>query len=127
MLDPDGNVIASSGGPAGASEYVSVNITRPGTYTHHIIGFQNAATDFTVTTTFTKGTPPPVLQSIAGDFTNAQGKAVDFDGNLTLSWQGAGGETGYEVERSSDGTNYRINRERRRRPAEHCVDGSAER
>lgn len=106
LLDPDGNVIASSGGPAGASEYVSVNITRPGTYTHHIIGFQNAATDFTVTTTFTKGTPPPALQAIAGDFTNAQGKAVDFDGNLTLIWQGAGGETGYEVERSGDGTNY---------------------
>jgi subtilisin family serine protease len=106
LLDPDGNVIASSGGPAGASEFVSVNITRPGTYTHHIIGFQNAATDFTVTTTFTRGTPPPVLQAIAADFTNAQGKAVDFDGNLTLSWQGSGGETGYEVERSSDGTNY---------------------
>ncbi|HVG33351.1 MAG TPA: S8 family serine peptidase [Pyrinomonadaceae bacterium] len=106
LLDPDGNVIANSGGPAGASEFVSVNITRPGTYTHHIIGFQNAATDFTVKTTFTKGTPPPALQAIAGDFMNAQGKAVDFDGNLTLSWQGAGGETGYEVERSSDGTNY---------------------
>ncbi|HEY6189054.1 MAG TPA: S8 family serine peptidase [Pyrinomonadaceae bacterium] len=108
LLDPDGNVIASSGGPAGASEYVSVTPTRAGTYTHRIVGFQNAATDFTVTTTFTKGGPPPALQAIAGEFTDAEGKAVDFDGSYTLSWQGAGGETGYEVERSTDGTNYAV-------------------
>jgi Subtilase family/PA domain len=108
LLDPSGNVIASSGGPAGASEYVSVTPTQPGTYTHRVVGFQNAATDFTITTTFTNASPPPVLQSIAGEFTDAQGKAVDFDGSYTLQWQGAGGETGYEVERSTDGTNYAV-------------------
>jgi Subtilase family/PA domain len=106
LLDPAGNVIASAGGPAGASEYVSVTPTQAGTYVHRIVGFTNAATDFTVTTTFTKGSAPPVAQSIAGEFTDAQGKAVDFDGSYTVSWQGAGGETGFEVERSTDGTNY---------------------
>lgn len=107
LLDPAGTVIASSGGPAGASEFVSVSVKQPGTYKHRVVGFTNAATDFTITTNLIKGSAPPVAQSIAGDFTNAEGKPVDFDGNLTLSWQGAGGETGYEVERSSDGgANY---------------------
>jgi hypothetical protein len=41
-----------------------------------------------------------------GEFTDAQGNAVDFNGNFTLNWQGNPGDTGYEVERSSDGTNF---------------------
>ncbi len=109
LLDPTGTVIASSGGPAGVSEFVSVSVKQPGTYKHRVVGFTNAATDFTITTNLTKGSQPPVAQAIAGDFTNAQGKPVDFDGNLTLSWHGAGGESGYEVERSSDGgANYSV-------------------
>ena len=108
LLDPDGNVIASSGGPAGASEYVSVAVNRAGTYTHRIIGYINAATECTVTTTLTKGNAPPVVQSIAGDFADAQGRAVDFDGAVNLSWQATDGATGYEVERSSDGTTYQV-------------------
>ncbi|MDT4896309.1 MAG: minor extracellular serine protease Vpr [Acidobacteriota bacterium] len=108
LLDPDGNVIASSGGPAGASEHVSVTVNRAGTYKHRIIGFVNAATECTVTTTLTKGNTPPVVQAIAGDFTNAQGKPVDFDGTVNLSWQATDGATGYEVERSADGTNYAV-------------------
>ena len=108
LLDPDGNVIASSGGPAGASEYVSVSVNRAGTYKHRIIGYVNAATECTVTTTLTKGAAPPVVQAIAGDFTNAQGKPVDFDGTVNLSWQATDGATGYEVERSADGTNYQV-------------------
>jgi hypothetical protein len=108
LLDPDGNVIASSGGPAGASEYVNVAVRRPGTYTHRIIGYVNAATDCTITTTFTKGNLPPGLQAITGDFTNAEGKAVDFDGNVTIQWAATDNATGYEVERSSDGTNYEV-------------------
>jgi subtilisin family serine protease len=107
LLDPDGNVIASSGA-SGGPEFVSVAVSRAGTYTHRVVGFTNAATQFTITTTLTKGAPPPALQAIAGDFTNAQGKAVDFDGNLNLSWQAADGATGYEVERSTDGTNYQV-------------------
>jgi hypothetical protein len=108
LLDPDGNVIATSGGPAGASEFVSVAVTRPGTYTHRVVGFTNAATDFTITTRLSKGSAPPALQAVAGEFTNAQGRAVDFDAAFTLNWQASGGETGFEIERSSDGTNYSV-------------------
>ena len=108
LLDPDGNVIAASGNSAGASEYVSATVNRAGTYRHRIVGYVNAATECTVTTTLTKGNAPPVVQAIAGDFTNAQGKAVDFNGTVNLSWQATDGSTGYEVERSADGTNYQV-------------------
>ncbi len=102
LLDPDGNVIASSGA-AGGPEYVNVRVNRPGTYTHRIVGFTNAATQFTVTTKLTKGAAPPALQTIAGEFTDAQNRQVDFDGAFTLAWQPAGGERRFEVERSADG------------------------
>lgn len=102
LLDPEGNVIASSGA-AGGPEYVSVRVTRPGTYTHRVVGFTNAATQFTVTTKLTKGAAPPALQAIAGEFTDAQNRQVDFDGEFTLAWQPAGGERRFEVERSADG------------------------
>jgi hypothetical protein len=102
LLDPDGNVIASSGA-AGGPEYVKVRVNRPGTYTHRVIGFTNAATDFTVTTKLTKGPLPPSLGTIGGEFTDAQNRQVDFDGAFTLAWQAAGGERRFEVERSADG------------------------
>src|SRR6185369_17310481 len=98
--------IATSG-VSGGPEHIKVTITTPGTYTWRVTGFANApATSYTLTTTRTLGSTPPVAQAIAGEFTDAQGTAVDFDGNFTLSWQGDSGETGYEVERSTDGTNY---------------------
>jgi subtilisin family serine protease len=106
LLDPDGNVIASSGGPAGAPESVSIGINRAGTYTHRVVGYTNVATDFTITTNLTKGAPPPTAQAFIGDFVNAQGVPVDFDGNITLQWQPVDGATAYEVERSGDGVNY---------------------
>jgi minor extracellular serine protease Vpr len=102
LLDPEGNVIASSGA-AGGPEYVSVRVNRPGTYTHRVVGFTNAATDFTVTTKLTKGAAPPSLQAIAGEFTDAQNRPVDFDGKFTLAWQPEGHERSFEVERSTDG------------------------
>jgi minor extracellular serine protease Vpr len=102
LLDPDGNVIASSGA-AGGPEYVNVRVNRPGTYTHRIVGFTNAATQFTVTTKLTKGAAPPSLQTINGEFADAQNRQVDFDGAFTLAWRAAGGERRFEVERSADG------------------------
>ncbi|HVQ36465.1 MAG TPA: S8 family serine peptidase [Pyrinomonadaceae bacterium] len=105
--DPDfEHPIAVSGVPGGP-ERIKVTITKPGTYTWRVTGYANApATPYTLTTTMTLGSLPPTAQAIAGEFTDAQGKTVDFDGNFNLSWQGNGGETSYEVERSSDGTNY---------------------
>jgi subtilisin family serine protease len=107
LLDPEGNVIADSGNGVGP-EFVSVRVERPGTYTHRVIGFSSVGTEFTVTTTLGKGNLPPALNAIAGDFTNAQNKPVDFDGTVNLSWRPTAGATGYEVERSTDGTNYSV-------------------
>jgi subtilisin family serine protease len=108
LYGPDNTVVGLSGVPGGP-EYIKIAITKPGTYTWRVTGFANVPnTEFTLTTTQGIGTPPPALQAIAGDFTNAQGKAVDFDGSLNLSWQAAEGATGYEVERSTDGTNYQV-------------------
>ncbi len=101
LLDPDGNVIASSGNGAGASEHVNLSITRGGTYTHRLIGYTNAATDVTITSTLSEGPAAPAAQTIAGDFVDSQSRHVDFDGNVTLSWTPAGGEQGFEIERSS--------------------------
>ena len=101
LLDPDGNVIASSGGPAGATESVSVRVTRGGTYTHRLHGFLNVATDVTITTNLSKGPEAPAAQTIPADFTDQQNRQVDFDGDVTLSWTPSGGEQGFEIERSS--------------------------
>jgi subtilisin family serine protease len=108
LYGPDGKQVAVSGNPGGP-EYLKVSINRPGTYTWRVTGFANVPnTEFTLTTTRGIGTPAPALQSISGDFTNAQGKPVDFDGALSLSWQAVDGATSYEVERSTDGTNYQV-------------------
>ncbi|MGZ5434962.1 MAG: S8 family serine peptidase [Pyrinomonadaceae bacterium] len=101
LLDPDGNVIASSGGPAGASESVKVRVNRGGTYVHRVLGFVNAATDVNITTKLTKGPDAPAVQTIPGDFVDSQSRNVDFDGSFTLNWTGVGGEQGYEVQQSS--------------------------
>jgi hypothetical protein len=104
LLDPDGNVIASSGNGAGASEFVSVRVNRPGTYKHRLVGFTNVATDVTITTTLAKGPDAPTPQTIAGDFVDAQGQQVDFDGSFTLRWTPRGGEQGYELEQLAPGS-----------------------
>ncbi|HEX6183042.1 MAG TPA: S8 family serine peptidase [Pyrinomonadaceae bacterium] len=102
LLGPDGEVVTQSGNGVGP-EYVDVTVTRPGTYTHRVIGFTSVATEFTVTTTLTKGPTPPALSSIAGEFTDAENRQVDFDGAFTLAWQPEGDERRFEVERSADG------------------------
>jgi hypothetical protein len=104
LLDPDGNELdssANSGGP----EFVEARVTRPGTYVYRVIGFANANTDYTITSKQIVGgaSDPATLSAIAGEFTDAQNRQVDFDGAFTLTWGAPGGEQGFEVERSSDG------------------------
>src|SRR5262249_3912233 len=101
LLDPDGHVLASPGNGAGTTESVSVDISRGGTYTHRLIGYTNADTTVTITTTLTKGPNAPTAQTIPGDFVDAQNRNVDFDGSFTLNWTPAGGEQGFEIEKSS--------------------------
>jgi hypothetical protein len=104
LYDPDGNLVkdsANSGGP----EFISARVTRGGTYKYRVIGFVNAQTDFTITSTQLVGgaSDPATLGTISGEFINAQAQQVDFDGQFNVSWQTVGGERGFEVERSTDG------------------------
>jgi subtilisin family serine protease len=108
LLDPDGNVIASSGNAAGTAEFVSVRVNRGGTYRHRLIGFTNVALNATINTTLSKGPLGPATQPLTGDFTNAQGQPVDFDGNVVINWTPNGGEQGFEVEQSTDNQNWQI-------------------
>ena len=101
LLGPDGEVVQQSGNGVGP-EFVSLNVTQSGTYTHRVIGWSSVGTEFTVTTTLTKGNAPPSLNTITGEFVDAESRQVDFDGAFTLTWQGSGGERSYEVERSTD-------------------------
>jgi hypothetical protein len=82
LLDPDGNVVASSGNGAGATESVSLTVTRGGTYKHRLIGYTNAATDVTITSVLGEGPAAPAAQTIPGDFVDAQNRNVDFDGSF---------------------------------------------
>jgi len=101
LLDPDGNVVASSGNGAGATESVSLTVTRGGTYKHRLIGYTNAATDVTITSVLGEGPAAPAAQTIPGDFVDAQNRNVDFDGSFALNWTPTGGEQGFEIEKSS--------------------------
>lgn len=101
LLDPDGNVIASSGNGAGTTESVSLTINRGGTYVHRLVGFTNADTTVTITSKLSEGPAAPTAQTIPGDFVDSQNRNVDFDGSFTLNWTAAGGEQGFEIEKSS--------------------------
>jgi hypothetical protein len=105
--DPNFEHPIAVSGVQGGPEHIKVSISRPGLYTWRVVGYLNApATQYTLTTTRTLGNRAPTAQPIAGEFINASGKPVDFDGSFRIEWQGNGGETGYEVERSTDGVNY---------------------
>ena len=108
LLDPDGNVVAKSTAPGGP-EHVSYSVARSGTYTWRVAGSLNAATDFTLTTVKTSTTAiPPALQQVAGDYVDASGNHIDFDGQFNLQWQPSGGEQGFEVEQSTDNQNWQV-------------------
>jgi hypothetical protein len=46
------------------------------------------------------------MQAIPGDYTNATGDHVDFDGTFDLRWTPQGGEQGFEIEQSTDNQNW---------------------
>ncbi len=108
LLDPDGNEVTSSTAPGGP-EHISAAITRAGTYTLRVTGATAAATDFTLTHALTKSTAlPPAVQQVPGDYTDAQGRNVDFDGSFNLQWSPRGGEQGFEIEKSTDNANWQF-------------------
>ena len=107
LYDPDGVEIGRSGN-GGGPERITAAVTRPGTYVYRVYGWLNPPTDFTITSKQLLGAAPPSVQPFTGDFTDANGKVTDFDGNYTLNWTPNGNVLNYEVEESSDGTNYSV-------------------
>lgn len=110
LYDANGNEVASSTN-AGGPENLSANIAGGGQYVYRVVGWMNAAADFSITSTQSLGGAPPVVQAFASDFTGADGRRTDFDGNYTLNWQPQGDVLNYEVEESTDGTNYNVIRQ----------------
>jgi subtilisin family serine protease len=107
LFDPNGDELASSLS-AGVPEHLEALTVGPGAYTYRVVGWLNGPTPFTITSKQLLGGQPPTLQPIAGEWTTAGGGQVDFDGSFTLSWQPAGGETSFEIERSVDGTDWEV-------------------
>jgi len=106
LFDPNGNQIGSSGNGTGP-ERITVNTTIPGTYIYRAYGWANGPTDFTIESTILSGGAAPVVQPFAADFTSGA-QRVDFDGNYNLTWQPRGSVEAYEIEESTDGTNYSV-------------------
>jgi subtilisin family serine protease len=106
LVDPNGNEISKSGNSSGP-EHVSADTTVPGTYVYRVYGWANGPTDFTVESTKLKGGAAPFVQPFASDFTLGADR-FDFDGSYTLNWAPQGSVEAYEVEESTDGTNYAV-------------------
>jgi subtilisin family serine protease len=110
LFDANGNEIASSTN-AGGPESLSANISGGGTYVYRVSGWSNGPANYTLTSTQSLGGAPPATQPFASDFTGADGRRTDFDGNYTLNWQPQGSVLKYEVEESTDGTHYSVLRQ----------------
>jgi subtilisin family serine protease len=106
LFDPNGNQIDDSGNSSGP-EHVSADTTAPGTYIYRVYGWANGPTEFRIESTKLKGGAPPAVQAIASDFTLGT-ERFDFDGTYTLNWQPQGTVEAYEVEESTDGTNFSV-------------------
>ena len=101
LIGPDGKEVTHSaifGGP----EQFSATITKPGTYIYRVEGFANGPVQYTIVGSLFSGPPAPTLNNLTGDFVNAAGDQVDFDGNATLSWTKRDSDQGYEIEESTD-------------------------
>ncbi|MBV9216752.1 MAG: S8 family serine peptidase [Acidobacteria bacterium] len=108
LVNPAGEIIGSST-TAGGPENISVPVSTPGTYIWRVYGWVAANTPYTLTSTQTMGGTAPTLNPIAADFVSqADGSRVDFDGSISVTWQAAGGADSYELEESTDGTNWNV-------------------
>ncbi|HEX8720159.1 MAG TPA: S8 family serine peptidase [Pyrinomonadaceae bacterium] len=106
LFDPNGNQIDDSANGSGP-EHVSADTTVPGTYVYRVYGWANGPTDFQIESTKLKGGAPPAVRPFAADFVLGA-QRLDFDGNVMLNWQPQGPVEAYEVEESTDGTNYAV-------------------
>ncbi|MFN6962962.1 MAG: S8 family serine peptidase [Pyrinomonadaceae bacterium] len=106
LFDPNGNEIGSSGN-SDSPEHIAANTTIPGRYIYRVYGWANGPTDFQITSTELRGGAAPVVQAFSSDFTQG-GVRHDFDGSYTLTWQPRGAVDSYEIESSTDGTNWSV-------------------
>ena len=105
LYGPDGKEVthsAISGGP----EQFSAIISQAGAYKYRVVGFANGPVQYTIAGSLFSGPPAPAMQAIPGDFTNAAGDNVDFDGSFNVQWTPQGGEQGFELEKSTDNQNW---------------------
>jgi minor extracellular serine protease Vpr len=107
LYDPAGNEVTASNN-GGGPEHISATLSAAGTYILRASGWVNAPTDFTITGTISRAAQAPSLSAITGEFADAQGHQVDFDGAYTLQWQSVNGAQKYEIEQSTDGSNYTV-------------------
>ena len=107
LYAPNGSEVTHSGN-GGGPEHIAMTLGAPGTYILRASGWVTAPTSFTLTGTISRAAQPPTLQAIAGEFTDAQSRTIDFDGSYTLQWQGAGNAQKFEIEQSNDGANYQV-------------------
>ncbi len=107
LYAPDGTLVTSANS-GGGPEHIDWTLGPAGTYTLRASGWVNVATDFTLAGTISRAAQPPTLSAIAGEFTDAQGKAIDFDGAYTLQWQSVANAQKFEIEQSTDGTNFSV-------------------
>ena len=107
LYDPAGNEVTHSGN-GGGPEHIATTLGAAGTYTIRASGWVNVNTNFTITGTIARAAQPPALQAIVGEFTDAQGHAIDFNGAYTLNWQSVANAQQYEIEQSTDGSNFTV-------------------
>jgi hypothetical protein len=107
LFDPAGIEVTHSGN-GGGPEHIATTLSAPGTYVLRASGWVNTPTDFSITGTISKAAQPPTLQAIAGEFVDNQGRTVDFDGSYSIQWQAIGNAQKYEIEQSTDGTNFTV-------------------
>jgi subtilisin family serine protease len=108
LLYEDGieeGVVVASSTSAGNHEYLDYGSPVPGTYNVRVRSETGGPVSFTLEVTQTQAaTPDPsTLATIATEYVDQSGQAVDFDGTFTLSWTGSGHETGFSIEQRGDG------------------------
>jgi hypothetical protein len=107
LIDPSGNIVgtsAISGGP----EHISVPVNSGGQYAWCVYGWLAADTPYTLASTQTMGGSAPNVAPIAADYVDSSSNRYDFDGSFNVNWTATGVPDSYEVEESSDGTNWSV-------------------
>ena len=107
LIDAAGTVVAASRNQ-GNYEVIDYPSPAPGAYVVQVRGDTGGPVSFELTVTQSRVTEPQSAQldSIAGDYVNMAGAAVDFDGAFTLRWSGTGAESGYMLEERRDGGSW---------------------